>query len=197
MTTTTSPGTTTTLPATFSFGGATTVCRSEVPTIVIDFALPGFPSLAGVTGTLTMADVNGNVVSTQPLVYQPGGHVELLYPGTTVNPDGSIADVPGWILTNAGLWVRDPTDEFLREGIVLTYQVNPTATALVTYPPESSACANPENPPGVPGQPTTPPPGGPGSPLPPTGSDPWTPVVALGLVGLGGAMLVATRRRKA
>ena len=92
------------------------MCRSEVPTIVIDFALPGFPSLAGVTGTLTMSDVNGNVVSTQPLVYQPGGHVELLYPGTTVNPDGSIADVPGWNLTNAGLWVRDPADEFLRDG---------------------------------------------------------------------------------
>jgi hypothetical protein len=139
--------TTTTLPPTFSFNGATTVCRSEVPTIVIDFASPGFPSLAGRTGTLTMSDVNGNVVSTQPLVYQPGGHVELLYPGTKVNPDGSIADVPGWILQSNGLWVRDPSDEFLREGILLTYTVNPTATAFVTYPPESSACANPTNPP--------------------------------------------------
>jgi hypothetical protein len=97
-----------------------------------------------------MSDINGNVVSTQPLVYQPNTTVELLYPGTTVNPDGSIADVPGWILQPNGLWVRDPSDEFLREGILLTYTVNPTATALVTYPPESSACANPENPPGVP-----------------------------------------------
>ena len=129
----------TTLPPTFQFGGATTVCRSEVPTIVIDFATPGFPSLAGQVGVLTMADVNGNVVSTQELVYRPGAHYELLYPGTTVNPDGSIADVPGWILQSNGLWVRDPSDEFLREGIVLTFTINPTATALVTYPPESSA----------------------------------------------------------
>ena len=143
MTPTTPPTPPTTTPETFSFGGATTVCRSEVPTIVIDFQSPGFPSLAGNVGTLTMSDVNGNVVSTQPLVYQPGGHVELLYPGTAVNPDGSIADVPGWILQSNGLWIRDPSDEFLREGILLTYTVNPTATALITYPPESSACANP------------------------------------------------------
>jgi hypothetical protein len=143
-TTTTPPTTTTTLPGTFAFAGATTVCRAEVPTIVIDFATPGFPSLAGHVGTLTMSDVNGNVVSTQPLTYQPGAHVELLYPGTAVNPDGSIADVPGWILQPNGLWVLDPSDAFLREGILLTFTVNPTAEALVTYPPESSACANPE-----------------------------------------------------
>ena len=38
--------------------------------IVIQFRNQ-FPSLAGRTGTLTMTDINGNVVSTQPLVYQP------------------------------------------------------------------------------------------------------------------------------
>ena len=104
-----------------------------------------FPSLAGRTGTLTMTDIDGNVVSVQPLVYQPGETVTLLYPGTEVNADGSIADVPGWILNEDGFWVHDPSDEFLREGIGLTYTVNPTATAFVTYPPESSECANPEN----------------------------------------------------
>jgi hypothetical protein len=110
----------------------------------------------------------GAVLSTQPLVYQPGGHVELLYPGTSVNPDGSIADVPGWILQPNGLWVLDPSDAYLREGILLTYTVNPTATAVVSYPPESANCANPDNPttpgrPGQPGAPTTTRPG-----LPPT-----------------------------
>ena len=79
-------------------------------------------------------------------MYQPNTTVYLLYPGTRVNADGSIADVPGWILNSAGFWVRDPSDEFLRDGIVLTYVVNPTATAFVTYPPESSACANPDGP---------------------------------------------------
>ena len=158
-TTTTVPTvTTTTLPPTFSFAGAATVCVREVPTIQIVFVTPAqFPALVGQTGTLTMADTSGNIVSTQPLTYQPGTPVSLLYPGTRVNPDGSIADVPGWNLTNAGLWVRDPSDEFLREGIALTYVLNPTAQAFITYPPESSACANPENPPAPPRPPAAPP----------------------------------------
>ena len=176
-TTTTLPGqttTTTTLPPTFQFAGAASICVVEVPTIRITFQNL-FPQLAGVTGTLTMADINGNVVSTQPLVYQPGATVDLLYPGTSVNPDGSIADVPGWILTNAGLWVRDESDAFLREGINLTYTVNPTATAFITYPPESSACANPDGPfppgatPPPPGVPTVRPPGSPRVPPPAPG----------------------------
>ena len=129
----------------FTFGAAATVCVAEVPTIRIVFQNT-FPELAGITGTLTMSDVNGNVVSIQPLVYQPNTTVDLLYPGTTVNADGTIADVPGWILLPNGLWIRDPSDEFLREGILLTYTVNPTATAFVTYPPESSTCANPDGP---------------------------------------------------
>jgi hypothetical protein len=195
-TTTTLPGTTTTLPATFQFSGAATVCRAEVPTIVIDFATPGFPSLAGQTGTLTMSDINGNVVSTQPLVYQPGGHVELLYPGTTVNADGSIDDVPGWILTDAGLWVRDPSDEYLRDGIRLTYTVNPTATAFITYPPESSACANPENPPAPPGAPTTRPGTPPKPGLPPTGNDPLIPATAALVLAAGATLAVVARRKR-
>lgn len=159
---TTTPGVPTTLPSTFSFGAATTVCIREVPTIRITFQSPGFPSLAGRSGTLTMTSVaTGQVISTQPLVYQPGATVDLLYPGTRVNADGTIADVPGWNLNAAGFWVRDPSDEFLRDGIALTYTVNPTATATVTYPPESANCANPDGP--FPPSATTvpaPPPGG-------------------------------------
>ena len=139
------------------------MCVREVPFIQIDFQNT-FPELAGETGTLTIADINGNIVSTQPLVYQPNTSVQILYPGTAVNPDGSVDDVPGWILTDDGFWIRDPSDEFLREGLFLTYELNPTAgPVLVTYPPESSACANPDGPfpPG-----TTTPPRGPG--LPPT-----------------------------
>jgi len=193
---TTVPGeTTTTVP--FVFGAATTVCVAEVPTIRIEFQNT-FPELAGQTGTLTMADVNGNVVSTQALVYEPNTTVDLLFPGTSVNADGSIDDVPGWILTDDGLWVRDPSDEFLREGINLTYTVNPTATAFITYPPESSECANPENPvtPTTPRLvPSTP------SPedgiLPFTGTDiPIKPLAFLaGALGLLGLVVLATTRK--
>jgi hypothetical protein len=191
-TTTTAPTTTTTAPPVvtpFTFGGAATVCVAEVPTIRITFQNT-FPELAGQTGTLTMSDINGNVVSTQPLVYQPGTTVDLLYPGTSVNPDGTIDDVPGWILTDDGFWIRDPSDEFLREGILLTYTVNPTATAFVTYPPESSACANPDGPfpPGV--QP--PPPAG----LPPAGNEPMIAAFAAIVLAAGSALFAVGRRRQ-
>jgi hypothetical protein len=136
----------------------------------------------------------GAVLSTQPLVYQPGGHVELLYPGTTVNADGSIADVPGWILQPNGLWVIDPSDAYLREGIVLTYTVNPTATAVVSYPPESANCANPDNP-VVPGAPGAPPAAPPKPPLPPTGNDTMTAVIAALSLAAGSALALISRRR--
>lgn len=120
---------------------------NEVPTIRITFQTPGFPSLAGQVGTLTFRDVNAIVVGTESVVYQPGATVDVLYPGTDVNPDGSVANVPGWNLNSDGFWVQDPSDAFLREGIFLTYEVNPTAgPVLVSYPPESSACANPDGP---------------------------------------------------
>jgi hypothetical protein len=118
-----------------------------VPTIRITFE-NRFPSLAGRTGTLTFTSAaTGEVVDVQPLVYQPGQTVDILYPGTSVNPDGSIADVPGWNLNSDGFWVQDPSDAILREGIFLTYELNPVAgPVLVEYPPESSECANPPGP---------------------------------------------------
>jgi hypothetical protein len=70
--------------------------------------------------------------------------------------------------------------------------VNPTATAFITYPPESSACANPENPPVPPGAPPAAPPK-PG--LPPTGNEPWTAALAA-LVLAGGATLAVIARRR-
>jgi hypothetical protein len=107
--------------------------------------------------------LGGLLLSSQPLVYAPGTTVDLLYPGTRVNADGTIADVPGWNLNAAGYWVPDPSDASLRDGIVLTYTLNPTATATVTYPPESSACANPDGP-----FPPAPAPAPPVAALPPT-----------------------------
>jgi LPXTG-motif cell wall-anchored protein len=176
---------------------------AEVPTIRITF-LNQFPSLAGRTGTLTFADINGNVVGSQPLVYQPGTTVDVLYPGTRVNADGSIADVPGWNLVG-GFWVRDPSDAFLREGINLTYTVNPTATAFVTYPPESANCANPDGP-FPPGTPSTPAPGTPGNStipgtpthLPTTGADTAMTLALAALASAGGTglVLIARRRRR-
>jgi LPXTG-motif cell wall-anchored protein len=138
------------------------------------------------------------VVSVQPLVYQPGATVHILYPGTRVNPDGSIADVPGWNLNADGFWVRDPSDAFLRDGIHLHYEVNPSADAFVTYPPESSGCANPTGP-FPPGATTTTVPGAPtptGS-LPHTGANEnWTAGMAALVLAAGSSLLLIARRRR-
>ena len=70
-----------------------------------------------------------------------GGHP---LPRHRVNADGSIADVPGWNLNSDGFWVQDPSDAFLREGIFLTYDVNPTAgPVLVTTRPSRQRAPTP------------------------------------------------------
>ena len=138
------PTTSTSSPTVFSFNGASPVCSGDVPFIAITFS-NNFPQFDGRTGTLTMADVNGVFISSQPLVFQSGATVHVLYPGATVDAAGNATDWPGWKLNSAGLWVTDPTDAIWRDGINLTYEVNPTATAFVAYPPESAACASPEN----------------------------------------------------
>jgi uncharacterized repeat protein (TIGR01451 family) len=87
------------------------------------------------TATITITDIHGNVVkklTDQPLTG------ETLWPGATINPD----DWPGWKLVN-GVWIVDPTDAVLREGVTVTAEVNPHASGFVAYPPATSACANP------------------------------------------------------
>ena len=39
--------------------------------------------------------------------------------------------------------MRDPSDARLRDGLTVVVEVNPTATATVSYPPATAACANP------------------------------------------------------
>lgn len=131
----------------FAFGAAGTECQAEVPVIVITFANT-FPELAGQSGTLFIDTIGGDPVGqVDDVVYDPGGTVNVIYPGAEVDADGNIIDLPGWTLQSDGTWIIDPTDSFLRDGLTLTYVLgDEVATANVTYPPESSTCANPPPP---------------------------------------------------
>jgi hypothetical protein len=131
-------------PTVFSFNGASPVYSGDVPTSASHSRTTS--QLDGRVGTLTMSDVNGVFISSQPLVFQSGATVRVLYPGATVGAAGNATDWPGWRLTNDGLWVTDPTGAIWRDGINLSYTVNPTATAFVAYPPESAACEPGERP---------------------------------------------------
>jgi len=100
-------------------------------------------------------DLNGNLIEARPLTYQANTTVRLLYPGATVDAQGNPTDWPGWVFTG-GFWVPDPTDDAWRDGLRLVYTLgSATATANVSYPPDTATCsANPVVP--VPtGTPTT------------------------------------------
>jgi len=123
-------------------GAAGSTCQRDIPVIVINFG--NIEAFNGVTGTLTFLDVNGQVIEVRPITYVVGGTVLELYPGATIDPvTGEATDWPGWMLNEFGFWVEDPTDAIWRDGLTLVVEINPTASAQVTYPPASSACANP------------------------------------------------------
>jgi LPXTG-motif cell wall-anchored protein len=168
---------TTTSPArTIEFVALGPVCNEDTPYIVYDIS--GNFDMAGETATLTFYDVNGNVVDVMTGLPLSG---QVVYPGASVDP----LDWPGWMLNDAGLWVPDPSDDVLRDGLRIVAEVNPTVEGIVSYPDATAACNSPE-----------------GSPPVPSGTLPETGVSsALGatigsiLVLLGGAMLFMSRRQ--
>ena len=84
--------------------------------------------------------------------------------------------IPKRIKNSSGMWVWDDTDANWRDGLTVRVEVNPTATASVSYPAATSGCDGP--------QVASQAPPGQGAQLPSTGSG--TGVVAL----LGLLMLV-------
>jgi hypothetical protein len=147
------------------------------------------------TATITISDIHGNVLkvlTNQPLTGQ------TIWPGASVNPP----DWPGWKLVN-GVWIIDPTDAVVREGVFVHAEVNPAATGFVSYPPATARCNSPSGPFPTPGTPTTPAPGTPTTtvpghrPLPPTGSSPVAPLVGLFGTLAGMDLLLLARRRRA
>lgn len=117
----------------------TPVCQADVPYIEYDATVDG---VEFTTATLTFRDRNDVVVETRTVDSLRG---RTLFPGAEVDADGNGVDWPGWRFEN-GFWVEDPSDAILREGLTVTIEVNPSATAQVAYPPATSACASPENP---------------------------------------------------
>jgi hypothetical protein len=114
------------------------VCQSGAPYIQYDIKTVGFESTG--PAKLTIRDINSRVVDTVTVSSLSG---RILYPGAKVDASGKGSDWPGWTQNASGEWVVDTTDAILRSGLSIEVQVNPTATANVTYPPESSGCAGP------------------------------------------------------
>jgi hypothetical protein len=113
------------------------VCVSDAPYIEISFG--NQPQFDGRPATVTFSDLDGNVVGTQTATYQANATVRFVYPGASVDAAGTPTDWPGWMLVG-DQWVPDPSDAGLRDGLTVRVEVNPTATATVSYPPATPAC---------------------------------------------------------
>ena len=129
------------LTRTIDVTGFSPECVNDAPYISYNIVPLGFVPTSG-NATLTFFDKNGNQVGNPVQVTSLQGRV--VYPGATV-VDGVATDWPGWKFEN-GVWVQDPSDAVLRDGLTIRVQVNPEATATVTYPPATSACADPKQP---------------------------------------------------
>ncbi|MBM7817818.1 hypothetical protein JOE63_000295 [Cellulosimicrobium cellulans] len=120
-------------------GAIEAVCQGDVPYLGYDVALP-----EGVTVdeenplTITFLHPNGgedHVVTGQPLsgtLLWPGASAAepQQWPGFVRNEDGSYTETEGNFA-----WTRD--------GVEVLFEVNPSYSTVVTYPPATSACANP------------------------------------------------------
>ena len=117
--------------------------------------------------------------------------MRFVYPGASVDGAGNPTDWPGWMLVD-GHWVVDPSDARLRDGLTVVIEVNPTATATVSYPPATAACANPQTTPDPAPSTTVPAPAG---RLPQTGASTGVlAMVAAAFLLAGGGAIFATRR---
>jgi LPXTG-motif cell wall-anchored protein len=160
-------------------------CFNDAPYIEIVFG--DQPQYNGRTATVTFVANDGNVVGTETATYQAGTTVRFVYPGAEVDAAGNPVDWPGWAF-NGTQWVHDESDAYLREGLTVVVEVNPTATGVVTYPDATAGCADPAV------VPTTPA-AVPSGTLPQTGSSTGLlAAIAGGLVLAGGATLFGVRR---
>jgi len=171
-------------------------CVGEAPYVSYAIKPIGFTSSG--PATLTFYDMNGNFVEK---IVVPTLSGQVVYPGASVDANGNATDWPGWTQAPNGSWIPDDSDADLREGVTVKVEVNPTATAAVSYPPATSSCFGPPNG-------TTPTTticvepratgGDPACTLPRTGSDSVGRMMAIGAIALaaGAAFALVARRRK-
>ncbi|MGW6228356.1 hypothetical protein ACWFQT_14685 [Cellulosimicrobium cellulans] len=123
---------------------ASPVCDGDVPYLDYVFELPeNYENDEANPLTITWVNPDGDdvVQSDLPL----SGRV--LWPGAEVDGAGNPVDWPGWSLVD-GEWVVGDEFDWVRAGVTVVFEVNPTAETVVAYPPSTPECAT--NPPGTP-----------------------------------------------
>jgi MYXO-CTERM domain-containing protein len=121
--------------------GFSSTCIRDAPYVKYTIVPVGFTPVDG-SATLVVRAGDGTVIETLQVSTLSG---QFIWPGATVDGAGKATDWPGWKLADDGVsWIPDPSDTFVRDGLTIEVTVDSvTATAKVTYPPDTSVCANP------------------------------------------------------
>lgn len=116
---------------------ATAVCLEDVPYLQYDLDAYGTPNT---TTTITWVNPSGQsvVMSGLPLSGQ------VVWPGVEF-ADGEVVDWPGWSQAADGTWVPHDEFDFTRPQVTLTFEVNPEASTVVSYPAATTTCNAPES----------------------------------------------------
>jgi LPXTG-motif cell wall-anchored protein len=154
-------------------------CIRDVPIINYTIAAVGFAPVEN-SATLVFRAIDGTFIETREVESLSG---QTVWPGAAVDNAGNATDWPGWKRAADGVsWIPDPSDAFLRDGLRIEVTVDSiTATATVSYVPDSAPCANPPRP---------------QTPLPSTGGGPGNSVIIGAAVLLAGLLLVTITRRR-
>lgn len=117
------------------------ICDGDVPYLRYDAVVEGVEPPPE-TATITFVNPSGDdyVLADQPL----SGRV--LWPGAEVDGAGDPVDWPGWSLVD-GEWVVGDEWDWVRPSVEVLFEVNPTLSRTVAYPPSSPDCAT--DPPGA------------------------------------------------
>lgn len=120
------------LPCELDLTVLTPVCDNDVPKLRYTVTPVGSDRT---TVTVTFVNPQGDdvVYADQPL----SGTV--LWPGAVVDASGKGVDWPGWRL-EAGKWVQGDEFDWVRPSVQVDFEVNPSGSAVVAYPPSSPVC---------------------------------------------------------
>lgn len=114
---------------------AAAICLADAP--VLEYAVEAVGTTLD-TVTITWVDPVG------PDVVQSGLPLsgQTYWPGTVLE-GGAVVDWPGWTRNPDGSWTEEDAYSFARPSVQIEFQVNPTATTVVAYPPATAVCAGP------------------------------------------------------
>ncbi len=121
------------LPCEVDVASLSAVCDADVPRLQYALDPVGTDHR---TVTITFVNPTGGsdvVYADQPL----SGSVP--WPGAVTDASGRGVDWPGWRL-EGGRWVEGDEYDWARGSVQVDFHVNPTASAVTTYPQSSASC---------------------------------------------------------